>query len=239
MNPYEVLEVSPNATPEEIKEAYHRLAKKWHPDRFMGPEHEAAEQRFRQLAEAFAMLKNTGRPAPAPAPAPTASAAAAPIELDSAAAGAAIPPAARTPDDWFAEAKAAWAGKDPHRALSLIHYALRQDSERVEFHLLHAQILDHPGGDVRKLVQTLETVLRLNPKEVNSAIRLAELYQSVGLSTKATRMWETVRRIAPDHKVFQHESKRAAALGEVQNLGDQFRLLVDRIKNLFQGLQKK
>jgi len=230
MNPYEILEITPNASAEEIKEAYHRLAKKWHPDRFMGPEHAEAEQRFRQLAEAFAMLKNSGRPASVATPPEPAQAATpeAPIALN------AVPPAARTKEDWYAEAKAAFESRDLPRSLSLIHYALKMDSERVEFHLLLAQLLDHPGGDVRKLIQTLETILRLNPKEVNSAIRLAELYQTVGLSTKATRMWETVRRIAPGHKVFQQDVKRAAgAMGHIQGIGDQFRDLLEQAKNLF------
>lgn len=236
MNPYEVLEVSPNASAEEIKEAYHRLAKKWHPDRFIGPEHAAAEQRFRELAEAFSMVKNSARPialAPHPETAPAPKEGAAPAFHS-------VPPAARTTDDWYAEAKAAFEAKDPHRALSLIHYALKLDGERVEFHMLHAQILDRPGGDIRKLIQTLETILRLNPKEVNSAIRLAELYQHVGLSTKATRMWETVRRIAPGHKVFQQDAKaKGTPRDQVQSLGEQFTVLVEQIKAFFRGLGKK
>ncbi|HLO68606.1 MAG TPA: DnaJ domain-containing protein, partial [Holophaga sp.] len=61
MNPYEVLEISPGSRPEEIKAAYHRLAKQWHPDRFNGAAKAEAEGRFRQLAEAFNMLKDTAR----------------------------------------------------------------------------------------------------------------------------------------------------------------------------------
>ena len=53
MNPFNVLEISPDASPEDIKAAYHRLAKRWHPDRFMGAEKAEAEVRFRELAEAF------------------------------------------------------------------------------------------------------------------------------------------------------------------------------------------
>lgn len=227
MNPYEVLEISPNASAEEIKAAYHSLAKKWHPDRFMGAEHEAAEHRFRELAEAFSMLKHTERPsAPVPqemAPAKTDISLAPPV-----------PPAARTAQDWYSEAKTALDSKDLNRAMSLIHYALQMESEKVEFHMLYAQVLDRPGGDVRKLIQTLEHILRLNPKEVDTAIRLAQLYQSVGLSTKATRMWQNVRRVAPNHKVFQQPAKSSAP----GSLGEQFTELVDKIKGFFQGLKK-
>ncbi len=233
MNPYEVLAISPKASAEEIKEAYHGLAKKWHPDRFQGKEHAVAEQRFRELAEAFATLRNTERPidlAPHEPPA-------APPPVTETPALHSIPPAARTPEDWFAETKAAFEAKDLHRATSLIHYALRQEPERVEFHMLHAQLLDRPGGDVRKLIQTLETILRLNPREVDSAIRLAQLYQSVGLSTKATRVWQTVRRIAPGHKVFQQDSKKAAG-ASIQSLGEQFTTLVEQGKAFFKGFRK-
>ncbi len=233
MNPYEVLEITPNATSEEIKEAYHRLAKKWHPDRFMGPEHEAAEQRFRELAEAFAMVKNTGRPASAapqpPTPSPELEEPFAPL-VD-------LAPHAKKIEDWFAEAKSAFNSKDMTRAQSLIAYALRQEPEKVDYHLLYAQILDRPGGDVRKLVQTLETILRLNPKEVNTAVRLAGLYQSLGLNTKATRMWDTVRRLDPGHPVFNEDSQKAAR-PQFQNLGEQFAALIEDAKGFFRQFKK-
>lgn len=234
MNPYEVLEIAPNASPEEIKEAYHSLAKKWHPDRFMGPEHEVAEKRFRELAEAFGMLKNV---APKIDLAPHADGATA-----STAAGSpsfySIPPAARTTEDWFAEAKAAFEAKDMARALGLIQYAIKMDAEKADFHILHAKILDRPGGDVRKLVQTLETVIKLNPREVNTAIRLAELYQSVGLNTKATRMWETAMRIDPSHPVFHQDAPKSSGLGQLKNLGEQFNSLLEDAKGLFRRFKK-
>jgi curved DNA-binding protein CbpA len=53
-----ILIAPPAPTMEEIKAAYHRLAKQWHPDRFSGEEKAAAEDRFRMLSESFNALKD-------------------------------------------------------------------------------------------------------------------------------------------------------------------------------------
>jgi molecular chaperone DnaJ len=53
---YEVLGVSREATPEEIKRAYRQAAMKHHPDRNRGDG--AAEQRFKEAAEAYEVLSD-------------------------------------------------------------------------------------------------------------------------------------------------------------------------------------
>jgi curved DNA-binding protein CbpA len=55
-NYYIILEVSSTATPEEIKTAYRRLAKKYHPDKNTG--NKAAEEYFKEIQEAYAVLSN-------------------------------------------------------------------------------------------------------------------------------------------------------------------------------------
>ncbi|MBT8412812.1 MAG: DnaJ domain-containing protein [Boseongicola sp.] len=55
---YVVLEVSPDATQEEIKRAYRKLARKTHPDLNPGPEAEAA---FKAASEAYDVLKDADR----------------------------------------------------------------------------------------------------------------------------------------------------------------------------------
>ncbi len=52
---YEVLGVSRNATQAEIKKAYRRLARKYHPDVSKEPD---AEARFKQIGEAYDVLKD-------------------------------------------------------------------------------------------------------------------------------------------------------------------------------------
>lgn len=56
---YALLELSADATPDEIKRAYRRLAKRWHPDR--NPNNPEAAERFKAIAAAFEMLSEPGR----------------------------------------------------------------------------------------------------------------------------------------------------------------------------------
>lgn len=53
---YKVLGVSKNATQDEIKKAYKRLAKRHHPDR--NPEDKTAENRFKEVSEAYQCLSD-------------------------------------------------------------------------------------------------------------------------------------------------------------------------------------
>lgn len=49
-NPYDVLEISPNSTLNEIKNAYLKLSKTYHPDLNKSPD---AEEKFKQINNVF------------------------------------------------------------------------------------------------------------------------------------------------------------------------------------------
>ncbi|MEM9800656.1 MAG: DnaJ C-terminal domain-containing protein [Planctomycetota bacterium] len=55
---YEVLGVARDASADEIKKAYRKLALKWHPDQHAGEDRADAESRFKSISEAYEVLSD-------------------------------------------------------------------------------------------------------------------------------------------------------------------------------------
>ena len=53
---YDILGVTKNATPEEVKKAYRKMALKYHPDK--NPNDKVAEEKFKLAAEAYEVLSD-------------------------------------------------------------------------------------------------------------------------------------------------------------------------------------
>jgi molecular chaperone DnaJ len=56
---YDILGVKKNATQDEIKKVYRKLARKWHPD--VNPANKDAEKRFKEISQAYDCLGNESR----------------------------------------------------------------------------------------------------------------------------------------------------------------------------------
>ena len=56
-NPYEVLGISPNATDDEVMNAYRELSRKYHPDSYVNnPLAELAEEKFKEVQQAYEQI---------------------------------------------------------------------------------------------------------------------------------------------------------------------------------------
>jgi hypothetical protein len=56
---YKILGLKPDATSEEVRKAWHKLARKYHPD--LHPDDQTAEEHFKLVAEAYEVLNDEGR----------------------------------------------------------------------------------------------------------------------------------------------------------------------------------
>src|SRR3970040_746587 len=53
---YKILSLDKNASDDEVKKAYRKLAKKYHPDK--NPNDKVAEEKFKEVSEAYEVLKD-------------------------------------------------------------------------------------------------------------------------------------------------------------------------------------
>jgi tetratricopeptide (TPR) repeat protein len=239
MNPYEILEIQPSASPEEIKAAYHKLAKQWHPDRYTGTAKQEAETKFRLLAEAFSQLKDVVRSnAPAPVNRPSQPATQTAQETASARhAKPSTPPSGQGingPDEWFSEAQRCMEEGDFERASGLAQYAIRLDGSKSEYHAFYAKVLDASGvGDKRAVVQSLLTAIQLNPRDVDSMTMLADQFQSLGMQARAIgirslthNQGSAKQEVTPKKETVVHPATPAPQTA----IGSQFSTLLGQIK---------
>src|SRR3990167_7061098 len=58
---YEILAVKKNATLDEIKKAYREMALRYHPDRVPHEQKKEAEEKFKEVSEAYAVLSDSSK----------------------------------------------------------------------------------------------------------------------------------------------------------------------------------
>lgn len=240
MNPFDILEVRVGASADEIKASYHRLAKMWHPDRFTGAEKEVAEAKFRDISEAFNILKDAERRGWAEEEFKSGNNLGSSTQASPSANTNPGPSAVeRTPDDWFQESMKAFRDLDVERAIGLVQFAIRLDPNKADYHLFQAKLLETKGGDRRAIIKCFETALNLQPKNVETMLRLAEHFQALGMQARSAALIQKAREIAPNHKMLrrmgaasgpdQQEKDKGMDIKGFGDLGQQAKALFSKI----------
>jgi len=188
-NYYEILGVGRTASASEIRQAYVRLAKERHPDRFPDPAERArAEAFFKELTAAYNTLGNErGR-----------------AEYDVSLSRPKDAPPAEIAKQAFAEAMQRYEKKDYHQAVELLRTAVHHVPDDARYHAALGMALAKNPHWVREAIQSAEKATQLAPTNAAFYVELAELLLGQGLKLRARHPAETAARLAPhDPRVQQ------------------------------------
>jgi curved DNA-binding protein CbpA len=192
---YQLLGVSEAASASEIRQAYLRLARDKHPDRFLdAAEKKAAEALFSEITTAFNTLSNPSSRR----------------EYDE----ARQRPQPRGPEeiaqDAFVRGQEQLAAGQIEEAVRLFYTAVHHAPQAAAYHAALGRALAHDPKQAREAVQELEQATRLDPRELTAWLELAVVLARQGLRLRAQRALENARHLAPSDPRVQ---RLAAELG--------------------------
>jgi curved DNA-binding protein CbpA len=190
---YEVLDVAPLATIDEIKNAYHALALRFHPDRFHQSDPELrnkVESAFARIARAYEVLSDQSRrsdyDARRSSKTATGGEKSKTTVMDSNGAKQSPPPKEQTRAEIsFQHGLDALKGNRHDEAIRFLAEAamLSPRDARYRAHYGHALIRQ---PKTRRIAETeLQAALTLEPENASYRVMLAELYKQLGLHRRA------------------------------------------------------
>jgi curved DNA-binding protein CbpA len=179
---YQMLGVSPSASAVEIRQAYARLAREQHPDRFPDPaEKQRAQAAFQDITTAFNTLVNPRSRQ----------------DYDE----ARRKPSPRTPEevarDAFERGQALLEQGALDDAVTLLRTAVHHAPGEAAYHAALGHALLRVGGAARDAVQALERATQLAPHSAQAFADLATVLARQGLRLRAQKAMETALRLAP------------------------------------------
>lgn len=179
---YEILGVPKTAAVSEIRQAYLRLARERHPDRFPDPaDKEKAQAFFQDLTNAFNTLTNESRrqayDQEHERPKPT------------------------TPDeiakDAYARGLQLLENGEYEDAVTNLRVAVHNMQGEGRYHAALAKALCRRPQTMREAIQSLEKATQLSPNTAAFHADLAALLHKQGMRLRAQKAAETAARLAP------------------------------------------
>jgi curved DNA-binding protein CbpA len=192
---YEILGVAKTATAAEIRQAYARLARERHPDRFTDPAEKArAHEFFRDLTTAFNTLSNEKSRRE--------------YDQESQRPKMAVPEEIARQAFEFGVKKL--KDRDFHEAVQQFRVAVRHAPGAHRYHAALSTALANNPHWIREAIDAIETAIRLAPERPGYHIELARLLQGQGLKLRARKAIEAALRLAPENPDV---ARMAAELG--------------------------
>jgi curved DNA-binding protein CbpA len=181
-NHYDILGVPRNAATSAVREAYLRMARERHPDRFTDPAAKRqAEESFRDITTAFNTLSNERLrqeyDAELASPRPTT-----PIEIAAEA---------------FSQGLKCIEAQNFADAATCLRVAVHNAPNEARYHLALGRALVRGPRAGREAIEALETATRLAPSEPATHLELARGFVALGMRLRAQRALEAALHLAP------------------------------------------
>jgi tetratricopeptide (TPR) repeat protein len=191
---YQLLGVAPSASVAEIRQAYARVARAKHPDRFTDPiEKHRAQSAFQDITTAFNALMNPRSRQ----------------EYDE----SRHKPQPRTPEeiarDAFERARSLLEAGSIEEAVTLLRTAVHHAPDQAVYHAALGHALARVPQAAREAVQALEKATQLAPRSAAAFADLAAVLARQGLRLRAQKALETAQRLAP------HDARLARLAAEL------------------------
>ena len=217
---YEVLDASRESTAEQMKLKYYELARRYHPDRFRRAEAglvRRLETAFARVAQAYDTLRDDrlranydakllarrkAQQLAESAPKPTAPVAEEPAPTTTAPHEAKVSNAERA-EQQFKEGYAALESGQKKLALSLFASAANAVPKEARYRAFYGRVLAEHDDTRRAAEGELQAAVKLDPKNAEYRVLLAELYRDLGLRLRARGEAERALAADPDNRKAQ------------------------------------
>lgn len=213
---YEILGVSRNAGEKEIKEAYHRLARTFHPDKATSPEErERIEQKFSLISQAYNTLKDRekraeydktldlqqqkGTAGQAPQGGRVAGSDSSGVMPGVAVAGLEKSRAQIARRAYLRGIQALQSG-DYSRAAEFFEVAIKNKPDEASYYAKLALTLLRAQRSFSRAIEAALKAIELDPYNVDYRLLLAELYEQTGAKSMALKTYEEIIRWDPTNQ---------------------------------------
>ncbi|WDT76526.1 MAG: DnaJ domain-containing protein [Candidatus Manganitrophus sp.] len=200
-NYYEILKVTPSAGRDEIKKAYFRLAKEYHPDRHfeaeMGQVKKELESLFVRITQAYdTLLVEKKRKA---------------YDSELSSGKQNQKQAEPTHRDFFSRGQAALEKGDLRDACYFFQEAINKMPDRIDkavYYLRYGQAMARIPGKLRDAAEILKKGVALDPTRTEFHVELGLIYSKTGLTQKAMTSFAEALKRDPNNKIAKAEIEK-------------------------------
>ncbi len=211
---YRILGVSPSATQEEIKKAFFKLAKKYHPDKHQGDDQNEYKVKFAEVNEAYNVLKDQTAKG----------------EYDAGFQDLSKGRKGTSDDRYRADelyhtALKALKIKDFNSAIDLLKAASRMEPGKAEYYSYLGLALSEKPRRLHEAREMCEKAVEIEPYDVQNYVNLGLVYKKAGLHIRAQKQFQKALRWDPDNPVARMELGLSEDRGFIERTRDFFRRL--------------